>query len=415
MSLDVASSAAILKQTYPEGVVELDYKRSKTLTLLRKNKGSLEYSPFGASFQVPVKFSNPMAGSATYATGYNQAANTQSKYKAWSVTPATVWHFADVNGDIVRRGEGAGSFVDALVSEIENAKAALQRMMEIFVFGGGFGDLASLSPSVNTGSASGVLLTNPWMVRFIEQDMNLVASASISANVLRSTTPIKVTGRHPSAGTIDLSATPASQSWAANDFLFRDGDRQNSATPSAIVPSGFKGWLPQVAPTSGDNWFGVDRSVNDRLAGQRWNSVNSGSIEEALLDGAELVDAEGGELTHYVCGPDTFNKIIKSMQNRVEYIEQETDVGIGIKGFQLMGYGDPMVYSDSACPEGIAFGFNVEEIEIRYAGKDFVYLEETDGLMFRRVLGSDLWRSELVSSWNLILPAPGHAVQVFNL
>src|SRR3954464_13449749 len=163
MGLDLTTGANILKKTYPDGIVDLDYSRSKTLTLLRKKKGALIKTPFGDSFNVPVQHGNPQAGSATYATGYNQATGTSSKYKNWAVTPGTNFHFADVSGDIVRRGEGVGSFVDALTSEIENAKKAIQRIMEICLFKGGFGDLFQLSASAGVGSASGVALAFPWM------------------------------------------------------------------------------------------------------------------------------------------------------------------------------------------------------------------------------------------------------------
>lgn len=416
MGLDITGQgAAILKKTYADGIVDLDYSRSKTLTLLKKKKGALVQTPYGDSFNVPVQHGNPQAGSATYATGYNQATATSSQYKNWAVTPGTNFHFADVSGDFVRRGASAGSFVNALVSEIENAKKAIQRIMELCLFKGGFGDLAQLSAAANVGSATGVVLAFPWMVRFIEKDMNIVFSASEAANTLRGATPAKVVARHASAGTLDFNIAPNTAGTAAanSDFMFRDGDRQNSATPTKLLPTGFKGWLPQAAPAS-TLYFGVDRTVDDRLGGMRQDASLSGSIEEAFMDATTLVVSEGGSPTHFVLGPNTFNKLAKSMQNRIEYVEQETDVGIGINGFRIRGQ-DAMVYFDNACEEGISYGFNIEEVEIRYAGKDFCYLIEDDGLPFRRVAGSDLWRSELVSCWNLIFPAPGHGVVIFNL
>lgn len=415
MSLDTTTAAAIMRKTYPDGVVELDYRKSKTLTLLKKNKGSLVSSPFGDAFEVPVQHGNPQAGSATYATGYGQASGENTRYNKWSVQPATVFHFADVGGDIVRRGAGAGSFITALTSEIENSKRALQRIMEIAFFKGGWGDLARLSATAGVGSASGVALLNPWMVRFVEKGMKVVFSASEAANTLRGTTAAEVTGRHVAAGTLDFDIAPntAGTAAAVSDFMFREGDRQNSATPSRLMPTGFKAWLPQAAPSS-TAFHGLDRTTDDRLGGLRQDATLSGSIEEAFLDGNTLVDSEGGVVTHYVCGPDTHNKLAKSMQNRIQYVEQETDVGIGINGFRING-SDAMIYSDSACEEGVAYGFNIDEVEIRYAGRDLVYLEEEDGMQFRRVAGSDLWRSELVSCCNLILPAPGHAVVIYNL
>ncbi len=415
MSLDVSSAAAIMKKTYPNGVVDIDYKGSKTLLLLKKNKGTLVRSPFGTSFDVPVLHGNPQAGSATYATAYAQASSENSRTASWAVTPGTFWHFADVNGDVVRRGEGAGSFVDALTFEIENAKKAMRRIFEIMLFKGGFGDLARLSSAANVGSATAVVLQFPWMVRMIEKGMSCVFSDTEGASVLRGATPVKVTGRHAAAGTLDFSFAPNTAGTAAanSDFIFRDGDRQNSATPARIVPVGFKAWLPQAAPSS-SLFFNVDRTVDDRLGGLRHDASTSGSPEEAFMDAESLVDAEGGNLTHFVMGRSTFNKLAKSMQNHIEYAEIETDIGIGIPGFRLKG-SDAVFYWDSACEEGIAYGFNIEEVEIRYANEDLFTLEETDGLMFRNVPGLDLWRSNIVTCSQLIVPAPGHAVVIYNL
>lgn len=413
MSLDVTTADAIMKKTYPDGVVDVDYTNSKTLALLKKNKGSLEKSPFGNAFVVPVKHGNPQAGGAGYAAAWAQASAEQSRYKAWSITPGTVFHFADVNGDIVRRGEGAGSFVDAMTSEIENAKKAMTRILEIMFFKGGWGDLCVLHASANVASATGLQLQYPWMVRMIETGMSLVASASEAGHVLKSATAIKVVGRHAAAGTIDMAAAPNTQSWAASDTVFRISDRENSATPTRLVPTGFKGWLPQSAPSS-TAFFGVDRTVDDRLGGLRHNANTSGSPEEAFMDAEALVDAEGGRLTHFVMGRNTFNALAKSMSNHIEHAEEETEVGIGISGFRLKG-SDALFYWDSACEEGVAYGFNIDEVEYNYAGDGLLYIDKTDGMTFRKVQGSDLWRTDMVTCGNLIMPAPGHAVVVYNL
>lgn len=415
MSLDISTAAAIMKHTYPNGVVEMDYKGSKTLLLLKKRKGTLIKTPFGTSFDVPVKHGNPQAGSATYATGYGQASSENTRYSSWAVTPGTFWHFADINGDIVRRGEGAGSFVDALKSEIENSKMAMRRIYETMLFKGGFGDFAQLSSAANVGSATGVVLANKWMVRMVEKGQKFVFASTEGASVLRGTTAAKVVGRHAAAGTLDFDIAPNTAGTAAanSDWMFREGDRQNSATPTRIVPVGFKAWVPTSAPSS-TAFFGVDRTVDDRLGGLRLDATLSGSPREAFMDGNALVQGEGGEITHFVMGRDTYNKLAKDLSNDIEYCDIMTDVGIGVAGFRLNG-SDAVFYWDSACEEGISYGYNIEEIEIRYAGEDLFTLVDDEGLMFRRVAGSDLWRSELVTCSQLIMPAPGHAVVIYNL
>lgn len=416
MAFDVANEQALLKRVYPDGVVRLDYSNSKTLRLLKKSRGTLVKNSFGELFHIPVAHGNPQAGSATYATGYGQASTEQSRHAAWQVVPKTIFHFADLNGDFIRRGAGAGSFVTAATYEIEKAKNAFQRVLETMLFKGGFGDLARLSATANVASATGVALAEKWMVRHVEKGMSVVFSASEDAAVLKGTTAIKVTGRHVAAGTLDFSAAPnqAGTLAAVSDFMFREGDRQNSATPSRLTWTGFRGWVPQVAP--GATLFnGVDRSVDDRLGGLRLDAgTTGGSPEENFMDAEAMVDSEGGQISHWVVGRDTFNKLAKSMQNHIEYAEIQDEMPIGIPGFRMKG-SDAVVYWDSACEEGRAFGYNIEEIEIDYAGKDLMYIEEFDGLMFREVAGTDTWRSRLVTCSDFIAPAPGHMVHLFGL
>jgi hypothetical protein len=415
MSFDLSQADAIMKETYAGGVVPMDYKGSKTLLMIRKNKGTLVEAPFGAHFNVPVKHGNPQAGGADYAQGYADARTEQSRYSSWAVTPGTFWHWADVGGDITRRGSGAGSFVDALTKEIENSKMAMRRMFEIMLFRGGWGDLGQLSATAAVGSATGVALQYKWMVRMFEKGIKCVFSASEAANVLKGVTPAKVTGRHAAAGTLDFDIAPntAGTAAAVSDFIFRIGDRQNSATPVRQVPVGFKAWLPTTAPSS-TLFFNVNRTVDDRLGGLRQDAAISGSPEEAFMDGNGQVDAEGGQITHWVMGRDTFTKVCKSLSNHIEYCDITTDVGIGIPGFRLNG-SDAVFYWDSACEEGLAYGFNIDEIELRYAGEDLFTLETGDGMTFRRVPGFDAWRAEIVTCSQLIMPAPGHSVVVFGL
>lgn len=410
---DTANAQALMKHTYPNGVVTMDYGPSKTLLMLKKKKGGLVQHPFGLSFDVPIVHGNPQAGSASYAKGYAQSPTKSTSQSQWNITPGTFWHWAEVGGDITRRGAGAGSFVEAMSFQLEKAKKAMRRVYECMLFKGGWGDLAQLSATAGVGSATGVALKYPWMARMLEKGMEVVFSQSEAGHVLRGATPAIITGRDSSAGTVNFNIAPntAGTAAAVSDFMFRDGDRENSATPTRQVPVGFKAWLPATAP-SATTFFGVDRTADSRLGGLR--KTASGSIEETFMDSDAQVDAEGGKVTHYVMGRETFNKLAKSMSNHIEYCEISTDIGIGIPGFRMNG-SDAVFYWDNAAEEGISYGYNIEEVEIRYAGEDLFTLEEGDGMTFRRVPGADQWRAEIVTCSQFILPAPGHGICVTGL
>lgn len=421
MSLDVTAVASVLKETYPNGIVEIDYKRAKTLALLRKEKGTLVEGSFGTAFKQPIKYSNPQAGSATYATGYAQAATENTRYTHWYLTPAELFQFARVTGAAVRRSQGnTAAFVKALVSEIENAKVALTRMIEIYLDGSGWGDLAQIATAGITTTA--ITLKYPWMARFFEIGQSISFSSSINGAVLRAPAAgvaTKITAVDTSTGiltTADDMTSGGSTQVAAADYIFRAGDRQNSASPTRIVPCGFKAFLPDAASDRG-TLFNVDQTLSQRLGGLRRSATTSGNMEEALLDMSSDIDSQGGVSTHCVMGTQTYAKLGKSLLNKVYCdIEDMDGVKLGFKGIVVQGAsGDIICYSDSAFAEGRARMFNVADIGIQHVGDDIATIDQTDGLQFRQVDGTDDWMARLVASYQFHVDAPGHAGVVTDL
>ena len=418
MSLDTTAAASVLKETYPNGIVNIDYSRAKTLALLKKSKGTLVEGSFGTAFKVPIKYSNPQAGSATFATGYAQAATESTRYTHWYLTPGELFQFARVEGAVVRRSQGPGSFIKAMVSEIENAKTALTRYIEMYLDGGGYADLATV------GSISGttITLSHSWMVRFFEIGMTICAADSVSGDVLRAPTVgkyTKITARSLSAGTIttagDMSSggTPV----VAGDYLFRYGDRQDSATPSRIIPCGFAGFLPDTAAELSSAFFSVNQTLSERLGGLRASATTSGNMEEALLDMSADIDSQGGQTTHAVMGSTTFTKLGKSILNKVYAdVEDQDGMKLGVKGIVIQGAsGDILCYGDSAFREERARLFDIEDVGIQHVGDDIAYLENFDGLQFRQIEGTDDWMARLVASYQFHLDAPGHAGVITDL
>lgn len=412
MAMDLTKAAAILKDTYADGVTQIDYQSNPTLTLMKKRKGSLVSTPFGNQFVVPILHGTPQTENASFSQGQTNAGNYASKYSRFLVTPATNYGFARVDGDVVRRATGEGAFVDAMSKEIDNASFTVTRALSIAMFRTGYGERAQISATSALNTT--VTLADKSQVRFIEKDMELIAAAAISSGAYRSGTSIKVTGRNVSAGTITLAANASTQSWAVSDYLFQLGDRANS--PAVTKIRGFAAWVPSTAPSGGESFFGLDRSVDDRLGGLRLDATTSGTIEEALLDGMALVGSEGGKTTHIVMGPNTYNKLVKTMNTKV-FVDITTEhPDIGFRGVSLTGgSGTADVFADPNCPEGDAYLINSDDWEIMYAGDDLVYVEESDGLMFRRVANADQWQTDIVTCCALVCQAPGHQGHVYNL
>lgn len=71
-------------------------------------------------------------------------------------------------------------------------------------------------------------------------------------------------------------------------------------------------WLPHVAPSKGDSWSGVDRSVDTSgLAGLRYDG-SSVAREEALLQASFLIAREGGEANVCYVHPDVYSTLALS-------------------------------------------------------------------------------------------------------
>jgi hypothetical protein len=419
--LGTTEAQSVLRETYPNGIIDIDYKKAKTLALLRKEKGTLIESPFGYGFKAPIKYGNPQAGSGTYSTGYNQSSTEYSRYTNWFLVPGEMFQFARVSGALMRRSQGVGSFVKAIVSEIENAKMAITRYCEMYLDGNGWGALGTIG-SISTSTVSTVTLSQPWMARFFEIGMTLVASGAESTAVIRnpsSGTTAKITARNAATGTLTLDAdmTTGGTAWAANDYLFRSGDRENSATPSRIIPCGFEGFLPDTDAERSSSFFNVNQTTSERLGGLRRSATTSGNMEEALIDMSSDIDAAGGTTTHCVVGSNTWAKLNKSLLNKVYLnVEDMNGVDLGFKGIVIQGAsGDFLVYSDSAFAETRARLFDIEDVGIMHTGNDIVFLEQTDGLTVREVAGSDDWQARVVSSWQFHVDAPGHCGVVTDL
>ena len=109
--------------------------------------------------------------------------------------------------------------------------------------------------------------------------------------------------------------------------LVQQGDNPGlaTATASALKVSGLAAWMPLVAPTAGDNFWGIDRSTDvTRLAGVRFDG-SSESIEEALVDAASLVAREGGQPDMCFMNFASYAALEKALGAKVMYVDVKHD------------------------------------------------------------------------------------------
>ena len=284
-SLDLTSFASALKQHYTdERVQNMVYRDNPLLALMPK------YEQFGGkNLPIPIIFGNPQGRSATFSTA--QANKTASQITDFVLTRARDYALASIDNETLEASKGnANAFIEAATTEIDGAINSITRSMAIAMYRSGSGSIGQADAAA-TGTS--LQLKEAADVTNFEVGMELKFSTADGGGAEKSGS-VTVTAVNRDSGelTVDaLSAIDGGTGVAADDFVFVEGDYDAKI-------KGLQAWLPNAAPTAGDNFFSVDRSADaTRLGGIRYDG-SAQPIEEALIGAIHRVSREGGRPTH---------------------------------------------------------------------------------------------------------------------
>ncbi len=397
MALDLTSFAAAMKELYtPDKLQELVLTDRPLLAIVPKDE-----SFFGSHANQPTLIGNPQNTSATFLTG--QAGTTTSTLKAFLVTRASYYGFATIDNQTIKASANdAGAFAKALEVEIDGAMNSVSNSIAQQLYRGGWGSIGQIG-SINS---TVVTLTQASSAFNFEIGMGVVFAATEAASALNSATAVTITAVDRSAGTITLSGTTGSP--AATNFIFRAGDRQNSATPARLVISGIEAWVPFTAPTSGDSFFSVDRTVDSRLYGNRLDATAL-PIEEALIGGIEKSVANSGNPDYVFMNPIQYAGLTKALGSKVQYIDLEVpNTKIGFRGIEVQGpKGAVKVMQDIWCPGNRAYVVESKNMLLHSLGA-VPQLFDTDGLESLRTSNADSVDVRITSYAQLRILQPSH-------
>jgi hypothetical protein len=171
-----------------------------------------------------------------------------------------------------------------------------------------------------------------------------------------------------------LAATPTN--WSTSfKYLAVEGDISFVANGlragTMLKVCGLPQWLPTSAPTSGDSFWGVDRSADPtRLAGVRFDG-SSESIEEALIDGASLVAREGGMPDMCFMNFASYSALEKSLGSKVQYVDiKHEEADIAFQGIRVHApYGPISIIPDRSCPAQTAYLLDMKVWKLRSLDK----------------------------------------------
>ncbi len=395
----VTTITNILKTRYPQKkLYEMNYADCALLGIIKKDP------KFGGNnTRITVNYGRSQ-GSALFATAL--ANTTADDDAAFVVTRAKDYHVITMSAEAIEASDGDGnSLMKAFDKAHKNGILSFKRStsQQLYRNGGGARGKVSAGSAVATNTIS---LATPSDSVFFEVNMFLQASTAdgTSGGVKAGQEMISAINR--TLGTIRST----SAAWntvittlAVNDFLFRAGD-------FGACIKGLDAWVPAADPTGGDNFFGVDRSVDAvRLAGIRYVATAGAAKEDTLLDAAVLLALEGGKPTHVLCNPRDRADIIKNLGSHAVYDKTMSTEGIvGYQALMLQADRGPLeVLGDPNCPRGI---FYILQLDTWTLGslKAVPHVVDDDGKMMSRQAASDGIEWRLRAFAQMYCEAPGY-------
>jgi hypothetical protein len=412
---NVSNQVAALKELYTgdDYMKDLVYKKNPLLALIPKDESPSGFA--GKYIPVPLVYGTPQGRSATFSSAQgNQTAPQLSSFFVYRVSN---YQIATITNELLEATkDNAGAFVDEAKLVMDTAFRNITNDLALSIFSSGTGSRGQISsitsPSTAVGATTIVLADSAQVVNF-EVGMTLVATATDGGTPSSDTVILTSVNRSTGVLKGTASANPLSGNWASNSYMVVQGDIPvggAASTTSFLKITGLAGWLPKVAPSSGDSFWNVDRSADPtRLAGVRFDG-SSESIEEALIDASSLVAREGGQPDMCFMSFASYAALEKSLGAKVQYVDvKHEEADIAFAGIRIHApYGPITVIPDRSCPSQTAYLLQMDTFKLRSLGKaPHILTYGLEGLEGLRVGTADALEIRIGYYANLICNAPG--------
>lgn len=340
---DLTSVSHIYKRKYSDAQVEeVASREHPTWTMIRKVGG---FS--GELMAYAIDYSFPQGVAGTYA----QAASSVSSSKGKQLVAYRKAKFGIItlNGEAMAACTNDGALYDLVTKESDRIIKEMGDRLAFDLFRDGNGIRGRRA----SAAADVITLTDANDVRNFKVGMTIGADDTSTGLSPRSGTTT-VTAIDEDLGTITLTSAAAITGFADNDYLF------NAADPGTCM-EGFEKCTPLTAPTAGDSFRGIDRSIDvNGLSGVRV-ATSTGSIVADLGTIAVKASLRGKKLKKGVLNPTNFWTVSQLLGAKVEYDNPGGTADIGFEYINLVTPGGRMmIYSDPDCPTNRGRAFDPE-------------------------------------------------------
>lgn len=401
-------------------VVDESIKGSPTLGLIKRDGTLGEDTRY-----IALQYGRPQGRSRAFATAQARAASG-SKFKKFGIKTVDDYGVATWPGKMLRADKIDPAFiVDVFERESKGAMAQIKRSLNVNLWGTGAGYRGRIAQNgiVEAGGNTTITLSDPADAKNFEIGMYVNAGATATGALRDSGAAYPVRAVSLTAGTITLTGTAqTTSSWSEasdpSDYLFAQGDANNNATLDGVpgpMLAGIPGWIPTTAPTSGDDWFGVDRSeFVEYLAGWRWTAAGLGttSIRETVMRSyAQMTrngvfDADMRPETLVMNGED-YGELLSELEGKYDVTERKSPFAeVYYEGVSIQTpIGKCEVFQDFQCPRGRAYALNLASWTLGSIGEAPRVVED-DGLRILRAGSSDDYETRFVYHAQLWCDAP---------
>lgn len=398
--LDLPAGNAALKEWYDDQTVEnLAYDDNPFLVMVPKKTNAT-----GKVIPIPVIYEVNQGRSSNFTNA--QGNQTPGLLAEFFITLKPDYDVATLaNQAMLASQDESGSFLDfaTLYVDLAIQGAALSAASSMFRSGSGsIGQISLISSGVIT-------LTNAADVSQFGINQTLQANSTDGGSPRAALG--YVVARNVMAGTITVSSTALGgaagtpSGWTNSDFLLVQGDNNSKL-------SGLSAWLPSTAPTSTDNFYGVNRSIDSRLYGLAYNGAQQ-PVEEAIIDAALLVRREKGRPRHFLTNYGSEAALIKALGARREFVDWQGEGEIGFRGVKIQGPAGPIeCFSDRNCQAATGYLLQMNTWCLHSLNTVPHVLKYGDGLEMLRLSNADASEVRVASYANLDCRAPGWNSQV---
>lgn len=412
MTLDLNSFDAMLKDHYADGVVEnIGYSENPALALFKKSMGNRTVG--GRKWVQPVGTRLPNRGSSTFSVANGATAN-ESRHDAFEPVRRKHYRVAKIDNETIEAtSTGDIDAFEPALEETEKCIEAEANWANFRIYRGRGGAIGRMT---NTGFATTIMTVDDpaalWAVT--DGDVIVLSATDGTSGAVKAGTLTVASIQHASPGgqatiTVIGNISAGVATAAANDFIFLEGD-------FGLAPAGFADYIPDLAADAATTLFGLDRSVNNLLGGQRVNAQGA-TVSEAIIDMCSAhINASGGKKKSrrlVLFGhPFTFGTLSKQTEGKwvimssVNY-NGSKNATIGIDAFQIRQMGIELnLVDDRMCPVNRLFLVDIDAWTMFHAGAFPSFLTKRMGNILKSSETSDGWECRVGGYLNYCTKRP---------